>query len=130
MDKYCALISVDLDIDPRDLVIVRESRINTKQRPRIMIDMEAILVFLHTRATNNGTVTTKKALQMWARAIYARLKATDIYDEKGNRIIGLKYLHEHQIATLMKEQEGSVVCPLCTLIIRQDDPKSMLKGEF
>ena len=57
------------------------------------------MVFLHARATNNGAMYSRKALQMWATAIPCCKT-----NERARR---------------------SVVCPLYPHIIRRDDPQDL-----
>ena len=99
---------------PRSTSMARvETHVNPLQRPTILIDMEFALVSMLKKASNTGTVTTKKSVQKMGRGIFNKLRALNIYEDSGERPISLADLNEERIATLLANATNDMFpCPL------------------
>ena len=74
-----------------------ETHVNPGQRPTIMLDMEFALLGMIKKANNIGTTTPRKSLQNMGKAIFDKLRASNIYDGPGRRRRSLSVLNEVQI---------------------------------
>ena len=91
-----------------------ETHVNPTQRPTIMIDMEFALVGMIKKANNIGTATTRKSLRKMGKAIFDKLRASNIYDGPGERRRSLSVLNEVQMNKLLEDiSEDRILCPLC-----------------
>ena len=62
-----------------------DTRINRKQRPDVLVDMEMILARKVRAITLNGIPYTREVLQILATHIYNKLLSYNLYDEHGHR---------------------------------------------
>jgi len=91
-----------------------ETHVNPGQRPPIMLDMEFALLGMIKKANNIGTTTPRKSLQNMGKAIFDKLRASNIYDGPGRRRRSLSVLNEVQMNKLLEDiSEDRILCPLC-----------------
>ena len=79
--------------------------LNTKQRPRIIMDVEQILRVHVQRSQENGFPLTLQAASIAALQIYERLKMLAIYDQNGQRSVNTDVLSEHYINYILNQHE-------------------------
>ena len=94
-----------------DRLKVVDVRINPKQRPDIVIDMEGILARRCNAVGRTGIPYVARIARLLALHIFHQLVQTNVYDSKGQRKEQDKVLHEEMTltvehATLIKKIYG------------------------
>ena len=80
-----------------DKITSKELRVNMKQRPRILVDMEYFLVIYIERQQDKCLPVTKSSIQEQAKIVFNRLARTELYSNDGKRVEALKDLTEESI---------------------------------
>ena len=79
-----------------------------KQRPRIVMDVEEILVIHVKRSQDNGLPLNLHAASMAAMELYERLKLLGIYDQTGQRSVSNDALTQTYINYILNKNERDI----------------------
>ena len=91
-----------------------ETHVNPAQRATILLDTEYALLGMIKKGNIIGTTTLRKSLQNMGKAIFDKLRASNIYDGPGRRRRSLSVLNEVQMNKLLEDiSEDRILCPLC-----------------
>ena len=69
-----------------------DTQINSKQRPRIMVDMEKVLVIVLNKHQEQGIPMTKEITQKYAKRLHTQLTTIGLYNDTGERIYSTEQL--------------------------------------
>ena len=86
-----------LDVNNNDMCI------NSKQRPRILLDLEVILSTHITRSQTIGMPITYDAVRFTCQRIYDRLRTLDIYYPNRTRKVKAEVLTQTYIDYVLKK---------------------------
>ena len=96
----------------------RETCINPKQRPRIFLDMEAILKIFVQRKQLQGVPMTKDGVCITVMKVYERLQKINFYDDNGARKYDDEMLTQEYVDVILQTYPQSTI----TEITDPDDP--------
>ena len=91
-----------------------ETHVNPAQRATILLDTEYALLGMIKKGNIIGTTTLRKSLQNMGKAIFDKLRASNIYDGPGRRRRSLSVLNVVQMNKLLEYiSEDRILCPIC-----------------
>ena len=91
-----------------------ETHVNPAQRATILLDTEYALLGMIKKGNIIGTTSLRKSVQNMGKAIFDKLRASNIYDGPGRRRRSLSVLNEVQMNKLLEDiSEDRILCPLC-----------------
>ena len=91
-----------------------ETHVNPGQRATILLDTEYALLGMIKKGNIIGTTTLRKSLQNMGKAIFDKLRASNIYDGPGRRRRSLSVLNVVQMNKLLEYiSEDRILCPIC-----------------
>ena len=91
-----------------------ETHVNPGQRAPILLDTEYALLGMIKKGNIIGTTSLRKSVQNMGKAIFDKLRASNIYDGPGRRRRSLSVLNVVQMNKLLEYiSEDRILCPIC-----------------